>query len=56
VEASGGEISRLHFLDPKVSQTTLDMMGGLKCRTKPEGELVSGGLLENPARAQLTQA
>ena len=28
----------------------------LKCRTKPEGRLVSGGQLENPARAQLTPA
>lgn len=55
-EASGGEISRMHFLDPKVSQTTLDMMGGLKCRTKPEGELVSQALLNEPVRAQLTPA
>ncbi|MBX3171466.1 MAG: hypothetical protein KF760_28925 [Candidatus Eremiobacteraeota bacterium] len=51
-----GTISRIHFLDPSVTQKTLDLWGGLKCRTKPEGDLISGELLQNPAHAQLQQA
>ncbi len=51
-----GTISRIHFLDPSVTQKTLDLWGGLKCRTKPEGDLISGNLLANPAQAQLQPA
>ncbi|MBN9419093.1 hypothetical protein ABS71_22280 [bacterium SCN 62-11] len=51
-----GTISRLHFLDPSVTQKTLDLWGGLKCRTKPEGDLISDQLLQNPAHAQLQTA
>ncbi len=55
-ELGGADLSRIHFLDPKVTQSTLDLMGGLKCRTKPEGDLVSQNLIENPAQAQLISA
>lgn len=56
VELSGGDISRIHFLDPSVTQSTLDLWGGLKCRTKPEGDLVSQGLITNPNQAALLSA
>lgn len=52
-ELSGNTISRLHFLDPSVTQKTLDLWGGLKCRTKPEGDLISADLLQQPPRAEL---
>lgn len=55
-EFSHGTVSRLHFLDPSVTQKTLDLWGGLKCRTKPEGDLISGELLQNPAQAELQTA
>ena len=32
-------ISRVHFLDRELTPQTLDLSGGIKCRTKPEGEL-----------------
>ncbi|MFN8614266.1 MAG: hypothetical protein U0931_42435, partial [Vulcanimicrobiota bacterium] len=51
-----GTISRIHFLDPSVTQKTLDLWGGLKCRTKPEGDLISQEQLQNPAHASLQTA
>lgn len=53
---SEGTLSRVHFLDPAVTQSTLDLMGGLKCRTKPEGDLISAQLLASPPQALLQQA
>lgn len=53
---TGGDLSRIHFLDPKVTQQTLDLMGGLKCRTKPEGELASETLISNPVQTRLASA
>lgn len=55
-DLSHGDISRIHFMDPTVTQQTLDLWGGLKCRTKPEGDLVSSQLLAQPAHAQLQTA
>lgn len=52
-EFSHGTVSRLHFLDPSVTQKTLDLWGGLKCRTKPEGDLISQQQLQQPAQARL---
>lgn len=52
-EFAHGTISRLHFLDPSVTQKTLDLWGGLKCRTKPEGDLITDAQLHNPPQAQL---
>ena len=52
-EFSHGTVSRLHFLDPTVTQKTLDLWGGLKCRTKPEGDLISQQQLVHPGQAQL---
>lgn len=51
-----GTISRIHFLDPSVTQKTLDLWGGLKCRTKPEGDLISQEQLQNPAHVSLQTA
>ena len=51
-----GTISRIHFLDPSVTQKTLDLWGGLKCRTKPEGDLISQEQLQSPAHASLQTA
>ncbi|MBS2035644.1 hypothetical protein JST97_11705 [bacterium] len=51
-----GTISRIHFLDPSVTQKTLDLWGGLKCRTKPEGDLISQEQLQNPNHATLQTA
>jgi hypothetical protein len=56
VELTGGDISRIHFLDPSVTQSTLDLWGGLKCRTKPEGDLVSQALIADPNQAALLSA
>lgn len=53
LEFSQGSISRIHFMDPSVTQKTLDLWGGLKCRTKPEGDLISDNLLHQPAHSQL---
>jgi hypothetical protein len=53
---SDGTLSRVHFLDPAVTQSTLDLMGGLKCRTKPEGDLISRELLASPPQAVLQLA
>lgn len=53
---SNGTISHLHFLDPSVSRQTLDMMGGLKCRTKPGGDLVSQESIAQPVSGQLQTA
>lgn len=55
-DKSHGEISHIYFLDPKVTQSTLDLMGGLKCRTKPGGDLVSHELLSHPAVDHLVTA
>jgi hypothetical protein len=52
-EFAEGTVSRLHFLDPSVTQKTLDLWGGLKCRTKPEGDLISQQFLQQPAQSQL---
>ena len=49
-------ISHLHFLDPAQTRRTLDLQGGLKCRTKPEGNLVNGELLTHPERRELVSA
>lgn len=49
-------ISHLHFLDPTQTRRTLDLQGGLKCRTKPEGDLVVGELLTHPVRHELEMA
>ncbi len=47
-DKSHGQISHIYFLDPTVTQSTLDLMGGLKCRTKPGGDVVSQQLIQNP--------
>ena len=53
VELTQGNLSRIHFLDPSVTQKTLDLWGGLKCRTKPEGELVADISLSSPVQSRL---
>lgn len=53
---TGNDISRIHFLDPSVTQQTLDLWGGLKCRTKPEGDLVPQALVQEPNHANLVSA
>lgn len=54
MKLSEGSISRIHFLDPSVTQATLDLWGGLKCRTKPEGDLVSPELIASPNQSQVS--
>lgn len=48
------KITRLHFLDPAQTPETLSLWGGLKCRTKPDGELVPEAALRSPARGRLS--
>ncbi len=55
-DKSHGEISHVYFLDPTVTQTTLDLMGGLKCRTKPGGDLVSQELIQHAHRDSVVAA
>jgi hypothetical protein len=33
-----GIADRIHFLDPRLTQATLRLSGGINCRIKPEGE------------------
>ena len=40
----GLPIDRLYFLDPEQNRETLPKHGGLKCRTKPHGQLASNQL------------
>ncbi|GMU53957.1 MAG: hypothetical protein AMXMBFR33_31030 [Candidatus Xenobia bacterium] len=49
-------IVRLHFLDRELTPSTLGLFGGIKCRTKPEGELVSKQQLKSPSPPQLAPA
>lgn len=53
---SGNTISHIHFLDPSVTRQTLDLMGGLKCRTKPGGDLVSQESIAQPESGRLQSA
>ena len=47
-------LTRLHFLDPTQTASTLSLQGGLKCRTKPDGELVPQEALNNPVQNKLS--
>ena len=47
-------LTRLHFLDPAQTASTLSLQGGLKCRTKPDGELVPQEALNNPVQRRLS--
>ena len=47
-------LTRLHFLDPTQTASTLSLQGGLKCRTKPDGELVPQSQLNNPVQGRLS--
>lgn len=47
-------LTRLHFLDPAQTASTLSLQGGLKCRTKPDGELVPVADLSNPVQRRLS--
>jgi hypothetical protein len=47
-------ITRLHFLDPAQTPETLSLWGGLKCRTKPDGELVTPAALQSPTLGRLS--
>ncbi len=48
-------IVRLHFLDRELTPSTLGLFGGIKCRTKPQGELVARQQLKSPAPPQLAR-
>lgn len=48
------KITRLHFLDPAQTPETLSLWGGLKCRTKPDGELVAAADLRAPVQGRLS--
>ncbi len=50
----GMGLTRLHFLDPTQTAATLSLQGGLKCRTKPDGELVPQAQLNSPAQGRLS--
>lgn len=54
LKGSDAQISRLHFLDPTQTEETLSLFGGLKCRTKPDGDLVARQDLGNPAIGRLS--
>lgn len=47
-------LTRLHFLDPAQTASTLSLQGGLKCRTKPDGELVPQAELNHPVLNRLS--
>lgn len=47
-------LTRLHFLDPSQTASTLSLQGGLKCRTKPDGELVPQAELNHPVQTRLS--
>jgi hypothetical protein len=47
-------LTRLHFLDPSQTASTLSLQGGLKCRTKPDGELVPQAQLNHPTQTRLS--
>lgn len=47
-------IGRVHFMDRELTPETLELFGGIKCRTKPEGDLVEKADLNAPAAAQMT--
>lgn len=47
-------LTRLHFLDPTQTASTLSLQGGLKCRTKPDGELVPLAELNRPVQNRLS--
>lgn len=51
---AGVGLTRLHFLDPTQTASTLSLQGGLKCRTKPDGELVPQAELNNPVQNRLS--
>ena len=46
-------LDRIHFLDHKLTQDTLDQFGGIKCRTKPFGTEDTIGELNNPLASEL---
>jgi hypothetical protein len=54
LKGTDAQISRLHFLDPAQTEETLGLFGGLKCRTKPDGELVSSQFLKSPNLGRLS--
>lgn len=47
-------IRRVHFMDRELTPETLGLFGGIKCRTKPEGDLVDQRELNAPSPATLT--
>ncbi|MEW6281814.1 MAG: hypothetical protein AB1758_24625, partial [Candidatus Eremiobacterota bacterium] len=49
-------IQRVHFLDRTYTPDTLGLYGGIKCRTKPEGDLVPATQLKTAAPPALTVA
>ncbi|MFN8613836.1 MAG: hypothetical protein U0931_40255 [Vulcanimicrobiota bacterium] len=51
---AGVGLTRLHFLDPSQTASTLNLQGGLKCRTKPDGELVPQAELNHPVETRLS--
>lgn len=46
-------LCRMHFLDPELTAPTLALEGGIKCRTKTEGQKVSPEALNQPAAPTL---
>lgn len=54
LKETGAKITRLHFLDPTQTAETLGLWGGLKCRSKPDGQVVSADLLQSPAEGRLS--
>lgn len=40
--------SKIYFLDSRLTQQTLDMSGGIKCRTKPTGKVAPPRWLRHP--------